>query len=342
VHDFAADNSFRYYQRLGGKTPRPLKYFIIWYFGLDLDLNQRNCPTCDSTNYFLVFRKSDNSYVCCNGCGTVFINPIPDAKSLADFYDDLGDDYFLKPDQLALDHSPEKYIKEIAFLKRVYKRFPQKTMRGERLLEVGCATGSFLVAAKELGYSVVQGLDISKPAVKYARSIGLDAAAEDFTATDRFPAGSYDIIIMWALLEHLSNPRLFIRRAHELLADGGILLASVPNSKSLSAKFLGTRSRYVNHLHLNYFTAASMGALFGKEGLQLVYHETQSINPIVILGDLRGAEVSTQLFIHDYERTHIVKSNPLLTPIRWMYSGVNRLLRLTALGDLLLVAAQKI
>jgi hypothetical protein len=27
VHDFAADNSFRYYQRLGGKTPRPLKYF---------------------------------------------------------------------------------------------------------------------------------------------------------------------------------------------------------------------------------------------------------------------------------------------------------------------------
>jgi 2-polyprenyl-3-methyl-5-hydroxy-6-metoxy-1,4-benzoquinol methylase len=280
--------------------------------------------------------------VCCNGCGTVFINPIPDAKSLADFYDDLGDDYFLNPDQLTLDHTPEKYIKEIAFLKRVYKRFPQRTMRGERILEVGCATGSFLVAATELGYGVIQGLDISKPAIRYARSLGLDAAAEDFTATDRFPACSYDIIIMWALLEHLSDPCVFIRRAHELLADGGILLASVPNSNSLSAKLLGTRFRYVNHLHLNYFTAASLGALLGKEGFQLVYHETQSINPIVIMGDLRGVEVSTRLFIHDYERTHIVRSSPLLTPLRWMYAGVDRLLRLTGLGDLLLVAGQKI
>jgi hypothetical protein len=98
----------------------------------------------------------------------------------------------------------------------------------------------------------------------------------------------------------------------------------------------------VNHLHLNYFTAESLGSLLDKEGFQLAYHETQSINPIVILGDLRGVKVSTQLFIHDYERTHIFKSNPLLAPLRWVYAGVDRLLRLTGLGDLLLVAGQKI
>ena len=304
-------------------------------------MNLRNCPTCDSKNYTLAFNKSENSFVRCKQCATVFINPVPDPESLADFYDDLGDDYFLNPDQLALDHSPEKYIKEIAFLKRVYKKFSQKTIQGERLLEVGCATGSFLVAAREMGFSQIQGLDVSKPAIQHARSLGLEAVAEDFTTTDRYPAGSYDVIIMWALLEHLADPRSFIRRAYKLLADGGILLASVPNCNSLSAKLLGTRYRMVNHLHLNYFTPKSLGILLGKEGFQWAYHETQSINPIVILGDLRGAEVSTQLFIHDYERTHVVKSSPWLIPIRWMYAGVDRMLRLTGLGDLLLVAGYK-
>ena len=149
-------------------------------------LSERKCPTCASVYYFSSFRKIDSNYVRCIECDTVFINPIPDAMYLGDFYDDLGDEYFLDPYQLALDHSPEKYIKEIAFLKRVYNQLYQRTMSGERLLEVGCATGSFLVAAQELGFGMIQGLDISKPSVRYAQSLGLDVVAEDFTTTDRF------------------------------------------------------------------------------------------------------------------------------------------------------------
>ncbi len=329
-----------------GKIVLNFLSFIFYYFtelwsALEPTQKLRGCPTCNSEQYKPLFVKDAHNYVRCDQCRTVYINPIPDDAALAQLYDELGDSYFLDSSQLALDHSPEKYIKEIAFLRRVYEKLPGRVMKEERLLEAGCATGSFLVAAKELGFGQVSGLDTSKPAIKYAQQLGLNAIAGDFTTTDQFPSDYYDVIVMWALLEHLPNPRAFVQRAKDLLSPRGIALASVPNSKSLSARLLGRRWRMVNHLHLNYWTAESLTLLFEEEGLTVTYHETQSINPIVIWGDIRGAKVSTDLFISDYKRTHVVKSNPILAPARWVYREVDRLLRATDLGDLLLIAAQK-
>jgi len=308
---------------------------------MELTLTERRCPVCDSSTYMLAFNKDGYSYVRCTDCGTTYINPGPAASVLAELYDSLGEGYFRDPRRLVLDFAKEKYLKEIAFLQRVSARLRPETMGRERLLEVGCATGSFLIVAQQLGFAVVQGLDISRPAIEHAQSLGLDAVVGNFTTTDRFVPGSCDVIVMWATLEHLPDPRAFVRRAYDLLAANGLLLASVPNSNSLTAKLLGAKSRYVLPQHLNYFTASSLARLFTGVGFRVVYHETQSINPVVIWGDLRGVTVDANRHTSDYQRTHVLKSNPLLAPVRWLHAGADRLLRWTGRGDLLLMAGQK-
>jgi 2-polyprenyl-3-methyl-5-hydroxy-6-metoxy-1,4-benzoquinol methylase len=304
-------------------------------------LTQRRCPSCNFGTSNQAFRKNGYSYVRCTNCDTTYINPVPAASVLTELYDSLGKDYFTDPRQLILDFAPEKYIKEIAFLRRVYTRLQPRTMSGERLLEVGCATGSFLIAAQQLGFAVVQGIDISEPAIQYAQNLGLDVVTGDFITTGRLASGSYDVIAMWSLLEHLPDPQAFVGRAYDLLAPKGLLLTCVPNNKSLTARLLGARSRQVGLLHLNYFTASSLTRLFTRADFQVTCHETMGINPLAIWSDLRRTPVSVERVISDCQRMHTIRSSRSLAPVRWLHACIDRVLRWMGAGELLLMAGQK-
>ena len=301
----------------------------------------RVCPVCQSSAHRKEFDKAGFSYVRCVDCGTVYITPVPDASALSELYDFIGDDYFTDPRQLSLDFAPDKYGKEIAFTQKVFAKLQRSATSTGRLLDVGCATGSFLTAAQELGCRKVQGVDISRPAIEYAQHLGLDTVAADFCTTDRFAPGSYDVITMWSMLEHVPNPLAFVQRAYDLLAPEGLLLTCVPNNASLTARLLGPRSRYVCILHLNYFTATSLAKLLTRARLQILHHQTEGINPLVIWRDLRGTHVDIERAIVDRQDTSVIRNSPSMAPLRWLHAAVNGVLRRTGRGELLLMAGQK-
>src|SRR5436190_20067271 len=110
------------------------------------------CPVCDSDPdaHTSLFTKQLATFVRCRTCAFVFINPRPTAAWLAARYAFYGAEYFTKASKLASDFHAARHDVELALLRGLHGA----------LLDVGCATGSFVAAAKAAGFEA-RGIDIS-------------------------------------------------------------------------------------------------------------------------------------------------------------------------------------
>lgn len=293
---------------------------------------ERNCPVCGRNESKILFTKEGFKYVRCVDCRMMYINPGPTPEEISKTYDQTGKVYFTQPDKLRIDFASGRYHRETGLLTR-------SNAKG-RLLDVGCSTGSFLVAAKQADFCDVQGVDIAQPSVEFARRQGLTAHVGDFTQS-MFQMAQFDVVTMWATLEHLTNPRDFVNEAYRVLCSGGILAVSVPNMKSLTQVILGRKDRYISVNHLNYFDRRTLRRLLEDAGFRVVRTETHGINPLIIMGDLSAAQASAERQIADSTRTLEVKTKGRFTPVRLAHRLVDQILYWCGRGDLLLMAAQK-
>ena len=98
---------------------------------------------------------------------------------------------------------------------------------GRRILDIGCGRGAFLDYAADAGMHTT-GLE---PAAEAHR---LAAARHDVIASPiddpslSLPAGSFDVVTMWDVLEHLRDPGAALRVAVDALATGGLLIIATP------------------------------------------------------------------------------------------------------------------
>lgn len=289
------------------------------------------CPACGEEAIRFLFRKDGHDYVRCLPCGLVHVNPRPPEGELAAIYDRYGSGYFTSPRKLAIDFSPLKYEKEMAFFRRYAAPGPT--------LDIGCSTGSFLAALREQGVPAT-GIDLAGPSVAFARSMGLDAVQGD-VLTWPFPEGGIANVTLWASLEHVPWPRKFLERSHALLREGGCIFLTVPNVASLTQIVLGKRNRYVGVEHLNYFDARTLRRLLEATGFRVLAAETGSFNPIQIYRDLRGSEVSVGEMVELSEKVDRIKTSRSLVPLRTLHKIVERLVGRLGRGDTLYMAARR-
>jgi len=149
------------------------------------------------------------------------------------------------------------------------------------------------------------------------------------------PSALFDAITFWATLEHLSEPRRFLEKAHSLLKPGGHCFVLVPNLKSLAARWLGAKYRYVYPQHLNYFSATTLSGLSERAGFQVVARRFTHFNPVVIWQDWRrgGREVSNVERGELLKQTTALKQKPQLRPVKWCYGVTESILGCAGLAD---------
>jgi 2-polyprenyl-3-methyl-5-hydroxy-6-metoxy-1,4-benzoquinol methylase len=99
-----------------------------------------------------------------------------------------------------------------------------------RWLDVGFGNGSLLLTAKEYGFTPL-GTDLRAANVKDISSLGVEAFC---TELDQLTlADKCSVISMADVLEHTPYPKVYLSAAHRLLAEGGMLLVSMPNTESI-------------------------------------------------------------------------------------------------------------
>jgi SAM-dependent methyltransferase len=119
------------------------------------------------------------------------------------------------------------------------RHFVELHQSGGRLLEVGCGTGAFLGELVRSGRWEVEGIEPNQAAADYTASkLGVPIYQGRISEVDLKPA-SFDAIVLWCVLEHLSQPVQDLRYLHTLLKNGGWLFFSIPNYESLEAKVFG-------------------------------------------------------------------------------------------------------
>jgi 2-polyprenyl-3-methyl-5-hydroxy-6-metoxy-1,4-benzoquinol methylase len=192
-------------------------------------------------------RQLVHAIVRCADCGMVTL-PLGHAPPLS--YEDAADPYYL-------EQAPQR----IANAHRLLAMLPA----GGRLLEIGCACGFLLVAARERGFAV-QGVEISAWASGYARqSLGLDVKT-GYLERLPLPAESYDVVVLADVIEHLTDPRATVRHIHRLLKPGGRLLLLTPDVGSVMARLAGPRWWGLLDDHYFYFSRATLRRLLESEG----------------------------------------------------------------------------
>jgi 2-polyprenyl-3-methyl-5-hydroxy-6-metoxy-1,4-benzoquinol methylase len=96
-----------------------------------------------------------------------------------------------------------------------------------QLLEIGCSHGGFLGLAELAGFRV-SGIELSPWVVEFARkSFGVNVLTAPIER-HAFPAGSFDIICMFDVLEHLRDPVTTMECCAQVLKPDGILLLQTP------------------------------------------------------------------------------------------------------------------
>ncbi|HWM56626.1 MAG TPA: methyltransferase domain-containing protein [Pseudonocardia sp.] len=105
---------------------------------------------------------------------------------------------------------------------------------GARVADVGCGHGAAtLLMARTWPRSTFTGFDLDEPSITVARARAADAGAPaniGFRVADAagIAPGPFDVVVFFDALHDLGDPVAALRRAHELLTPGGILVAVEP------------------------------------------------------------------------------------------------------------------
>jgi 2-polyprenyl-3-methyl-5-hydroxy-6-metoxy-1,4-benzoquinol methylase len=152
------------------------------------------------------------------------------------------------------------------FMSRVKKYKP-----AGRLLDVGCALGFFVELGLTGGYDAY-GFDPSSYAVGEAgKLVGTDRIKKGTIASVSYPVKSFDVITMFDVFEHLSDPGADVAKLATFLKDDGIMVIATGDTASAMAKTLKRRwTFYIPPQHLFFFNKKTMTTLLARYNLKTI------------------------------------------------------------------------
>lgn len=148
-------------------------------------------------------------------------------------------------------------------------QFFSEDYREKNLLDFGCGWGGFLRLAKNYAKSV-SGVELEAAARKFLEkeSICMKAHIEE-------QEGPFDMITMFHVIEHLTEPLEILEKIREKLVLGGKLIIETPNAADILLKKYGCRAfadfTYWS-CHVFLYTSRSLELLMKEAGFQIVWN----------------------------------------------------------------------
>lgn len=196
----------------------------------------------------------------CVGCGLLYLNPRVNAKLIMEGYESAIDPTFFQQNELRV-RTFTRYWSNID------RRFRLKERHKLSILDVGCAGGAFIKAAANLGFQPI-GIELSRWLTQHGKEeYGLDIRPGTLEEQN-FQPESFDIITLWDVIEHLTDPYSVIARASLLLRKGGILVINYPNYNSVARRILGVKWPFFLNVHLIYFTPSTIANFLTTHGFR--------------------------------------------------------------------------
>ncbi|MCF8297507.1 MAG: class I SAM-dependent methyltransferase [Saprospiraceae bacterium] len=230
------------------------------------------CFVCESekfnnylscTDWFLSKEKFD--LVECDNCGFIFTNPRPEENIIGKYYE--SEDY--------VSHTTEKKsvlnnIYEFVRKRKIKSKYKliSKEANGNKILDIGCATGELLNYFKQKNWDTY-GIEPNEKARNFAiENYELNINGEE--ELKDFPDESFDVIMMWHVLEHVPLLNERIKELKRLLKPNGVIFIAIPNPDSWDAKhYKEYWAAYDVPRHLYHFTQKATKKLLERNNFRV-------------------------------------------------------------------------
>ncbi|MEX2144519.1 MAG: class I SAM-dependent methyltransferase [Anaerolineales bacterium] len=194
----------------------------------------------------------------CKRCGLQFLNPRLRADVVIDGYS-VGSDELFVSQALGRERTFAKSLKMIEGL------YPQ---RG-RLLDIGTAGGSFLAVARKAGWEVA-GCEPNRWLCEWANQ-HYDLSVVPGTVFDmQLAAASFDVVTLWDVLEHTSDPKATLQECKRVLMQKGLLVVNYPDIASPVSRVMRRKWVFLLSVHLYYFTGKTLPLMLEELGFKVV------------------------------------------------------------------------
>jgi 2-polyprenyl-3-methyl-5-hydroxy-6-metoxy-1,4-benzoquinol methylase len=232
------------------------------------------CDLCGAhaAEHVLDSERLDGPLVRCTACGLVYVGARRSDFTFAEADGDRSGGLADRVAELGLvDHEvedAERPLRVQADRERLARLRPRVT--GDRLLDVGAATGTFLEAARE-AFPEAAGVEPDPITSAQARAAGHAVSTgtlEDITR----PYGGFDAITMLHVIEHLGSPHAALDRVHELLRPGGAVLIETPTIDCAWFRLAPGRWRQLIPDHYFFFSRTTLEQLLNRCGLEPLEH----------------------------------------------------------------------
>jgi 2-polyprenyl-3-methyl-5-hydroxy-6-metoxy-1,4-benzoquinol methylase len=231
------------------------------------------CPSCGHNNYVthLVLKdyflsKEVFSIIKCTECGLLSTYPQPLPSEISKYYKSAH----------YISHATENKGLEAVIYNFIRKKtlasktaLIRKYSSGNKLLDIGCATGVFVDYCQRHGF-VAEGIEPDEKSRNYANNI-LHLEVNDLDYISKLPEKSFDVITMWHVLEHVNDIQERMKVVNKLLADNGTAFIALPNPLSYDAQFYKEHwAAYDVPRHLYHFTNSSFTSFSVQQKMKII------------------------------------------------------------------------
>lgn len=231
-----------------------------------MQLERVSCPLCGGDRSEPAATRADGlCIVRCARCRLAHVNPRPGRDDIARLY---GGGYFEDGSETGVGYAG--YARAPGLVRTVppfdWGLLEQRgALAGLRVLDVGCAFGALVHWMQRAGARAT-GVDLASGAVAWGREqLGLDLRPGGVEAV-RAEAGTFDLITMADVIEHVPDLSGFLGELRALLRPGGRVYVRTPNFACYPR--YGDQCSFLHSSleHLLYFEAATLQAAFAANG----------------------------------------------------------------------------
>ena len=204
-----------------------------------------NCPLCFSTESEIFAGWPAFTVRQCRGCGFRFVDTsAPEYPQKAQYaYDELE----IGPILPGLPHV-QRRVRDVL-------RFKQPPGRA---LDIGCGKGELSLALHEKGFECA-GIDMKPRVISHLQAHSPQIAWRCALTTDLAAISErFDVLTMYHVLEHISDPKAALRAVKALANPGALIVIEVPHVGGWEARLKGPHWHYYKVDHVNYFRASDL------------------------------------------------------------------------------------
>jgi 2-polyprenyl-3-methyl-5-hydroxy-6-metoxy-1,4-benzoquinol methylase len=168
-------------------------------------------------------------------------------------------------------YTNDQLVKRTFFRRRAERLFDrvERMIPAGRLLDVGCAVGTELAVGKERGWCVT-GVELSQSSVHIAQTAGFDVRSAPLPDIG-FLDGSFDLVTMNHVLEHVAHTPSFMSEVRRILANDGLLFISLPNVNAWKFYFLRGSYAWTFHSdHYIHFSTHTLSRFLNRHGFEAI------------------------------------------------------------------------